>query len=584
MKPYIVGIGGTGGNVLSHFLRSRDIGDLKWRRLFREESDKCYVAFAGVKGLWVEAAASDVSEDLQLKNKFVTIFGDIENSYPGYLLPAKLILEKYGEAATRISSKWGFDLTKQGFYSDPVYLKAIFEAFEIDNDLSKRDNPLAKEVLKHLVKNTNLSDPSACDSIIFILSLGGGTGTGYVNPLTKSLRKLVPAYPVFVLGVLTEKGPGMDPNRPPDKRCFSAAVAICDFLSRLRGPEAISGLILVDNEILNKKCGEYDPLEWDKFIFEAMKPFVESRPYPNETHDPVNLNTEFGKGLKHPPILVPCYQKVPRASNTEKILVQKALEDGRLFDCDPKKSDRIFVFTRGLVDSDKLKKEIADQTMIPENLIEDKVYNPWCKLGDGENEILILLSNPYGGSPDAWNSEGTLEKRIYELLENGVRYLKNEHLVDQGLREDTRVSLGAYYFGKEWVKDERTKIECELKDPDLQGISREKLEKYKQSLESYLSLDFEPPFLKGELERAMRNLKRDGENEKEIFLNQVNIFAHMRQPMKKNGLDQSITKAGSKNNAEEDMELYCAEEQKIVDLVNKRVDEKLVERGVIKPQ
>ncbi|MCJ7443855.1 MAG: hypothetical protein MUO26_04890 [Methanotrichaceae archaeon] len=138
----------------------------------------------------------------------------------------------------------------------------------------------------------------------------------------------------------------------------------------------------------------------------------------------------------------------------EKVLVDKALsKGGRLFDCDPTKADRAFVFTRGYMKASDVKQEVHAKTGIP--LEEIKVYS---KIGDNITEdVLIFLKNPYGGSPEAYRTEGTLEKRIYDIIQEAIKYIEEnptdiiEYL---GYSEHTKEFLRKYFYGENELRDE----------------------------------------------------------------------------------------------------------------------------------
>jgi len=87
------------------------------------------------------------------------------------------------------------------------------------------------------------------------------------------------------------------------------------------------------------------------------------------------------------------------------------------------------------------------------------------KMGDGENEILILLRNPYGGDPNAYLCDNTLENRFCKAISLALQQIKNnpEALFYEGkgndkagkngksdqvkLTDASRQALKAYFFG-----------------------------------------------------------------------------------------------------------------------------------------
>ena len=542
MRPFIVGIGGCGGNVASHFLKNEDIGinseDInrgRWfiKNILREHPCQTYTAFAQLMGLWIEEAGRDVNPTMQKRNEFETIFGHKDEAYPCYVIPSsyfknsqdKQIADLYKKVVER-----GFDPAKEGFFSEAEYLKSVFEIIEMEN-IPDKNNPLVKPVLDILElyttygkSSTNKNICNRCDSILFISSLGGGTGTGYINPITKSIRK-GREYPVFALGLLAQRG--NVGNRSEEKIALSATIALYDLLSK-SPRNSVSGLILIDNEILKSSFGDNNYWKWDDHVFQAMKPFIESREYPGENHDPIDLDRDFPDAQRlHAPVLIPCYHKEPMVKDPEEKLVEKALNEGRLFPCDPSMADKIFVFTRGFINKEKLISEIAKQIGINDADIPAKIYNPWRKMGDGRNsEILILLRNPYG-SEGAFNDLETItfEKRLYQLIEIAIKRLSaKEEVIDYGKPVSSKVSLIKYFYGLNGLKEELVKIQEEL--PKLEGESFKK----GQELKSELLMTIErledakervPLCLQDELNRSLRIIER---GEKPIFRNELTIF------------------------------------------------------------
>ena len=254
-----------------------------------------------------------------------------------------------------------------------------------------------------------------------------------------------------------------------------------------------------------------------------MKPFIETRNYPDakDQADPLAMKRVFSEGLKLPPVLVPCYCSQKRGAGSEGDLVKKALygQDGgfKLFDCDPKRADMAYVFVRGFVDTDKVRRAVHDHTSLPDDESRIKIYR---KIGNhGSDEMLILLRNPYGQDPEAYKKEGTFENRIHGIIDKGIRYLdENEgDIILAGMPDDTKIALGTYLYGEAW-------LDKSLRGLDGSGLNRErrkfkkKLEKAKSNLKSE---EVQPPFLKGELETSKAKLDI---GKKPAFSEELNIF------------------------------------------------------------
>jgi len=434
MKVCVVGIGGCGGAVAECFLQNQDIlGGYLPNKLHC--AGGYYKSFGNIRGLWIEAAKTDA-----ISQKF---FGPLGNGcYPGYIIPKDAIIKDeslYGN----IRQKYGFDVLGEGFFSKAEPLKAINEIFDIENELGQ--NPMMNYAWSSIQQYTTLSsnlsqgkDSSLCDSMLFVISLGGGTGTGFINPVTKKIREKA-QFPVFVLGILTEGGKDQR-HVSEDQRSLSATISMYDLITKRRGGEAISGLILVDNQILTERFqGDYHKI--DNYIFEIMRPFLESREYPKKHLDPLHLDGNLWKDLKHPAILVPCHC----ADNNDDAshLVRCALENP-LFNCNPAKADRAYIFARGFVNPEGLRDALHNEIKVSKDHI-----GVYPKPGDGINEILILLRNPYGGNIGAQNDSKSFERRIYDLISRASNYITSSKvdIILDSYPEITRNALENYFYG-----------------------------------------------------------------------------------------------------------------------------------------
>ncbi|MCX6668731.1 MAG: hypothetical protein NTV25_02860 [Methanothrix sp.] len=523
MRPCLVGIGGAGGNILKQFLQSQDVNLIGHQ--FGE-----HLAYGEVKGLWLESATQDTQRQ--------DYYGSLaQGQYPPYLICHGNVGEG-SNTRKYVSETYGFDLKAPGFDRRAEYLKGIFEVFEFDSKLkdvclkefksdenplsgymwrvgvrpftiisigksSKRTGDRADSVLESgsgnississhfrgLIKVPKISggkgssSSKLCDSILFVASLGGGTGTGFINPITSYVRTEEPIFPIFALGILTEKG--TDKRQAKEgQRDLGAVIAMYDLLTKKSG-NGIDGLILVDNEILLQRFeGNYSSM--DACIYSALKPLLDLRNYPgdqlqddspairrvfwevDESNDKEkNGAQERNDGAKEenllPPILVPCYHIQPDYAGDEPELVEGALgkpgsifplgEDGRLFPCDPTKADRALVFSRGFFSTKGIKDAVQRRTGLPNNRI--MVYR---KLGDSKTEdMLILLRNPYGGAPGEHKRQGTLEWRLYDIISESINYIENNEmniLGFQSYKEPTKDKLRAYFYGENGLRDE----------------------------------------------------------------------------------------------------------------------------------
>ena len=520
MRPCLVGIGGAGGNILKQFLQNIDIN------LIGHQFGKP-LAYGEVKGLWLESA----TQDTQHQNYYGSL---IHGHYP----PFQICHGNVGDSSnTRryVNETYGFDIKAPGFDRRAEYLKGIFEVFEFDPKLKEAcleefrsdENPLSgymwrmgikpftiisigksskirdeKGGMEHEISSRKLSSFSKgmikipglsgekgsnasklCDSILFIASLGGGTGTGFINPITSYVRSEEPIFPIFALGVLTEKG--TDKRQATEgQRDLGAVIAMYDLLTKESG-KGIDGLILIDNQILVQRFeGNYTGM--DASIYNALKPLLDLRNYPGdqlqddspgirrviwEVDESNNTGANGVQSKKDstavkkllPAILVPCYCLQPDNVGDELGLVDGALgkpgslyplgNDGRLFPCDPTKADRALVFTRGFFKSKGIKEAVHERTGLAESKI--MVYR---KLGDSKTQdMLILLRNPYGGTPGEHKRQGTLEWRLHDIISESINYIENNEmniLGFQSYKKITKDRLRTYFFGKNGLQDE----------------------------------------------------------------------------------------------------------------------------------
>ena len=504
------------------------------------------MAYGDVKGVWLESATQDAQDQ--------DYYGSLaKGQYPPYLI----CHEGIGDVSpTRsfVIDNYGLDLKAPGFDRRAEYLKALFEVFEIDTQVKNTcsgefgspDNPLSGYMWKvgikpftiisigKSVENSNgaKSKPQAksagpipflprsitemiglagrsgpqesklCDSILFLASLGGGTGTGFINPITSFVRSEESIFPIFSLGILTEKG---DDKRyaKEGQRYLAAVIAMYDLLTRESG-KGIDGLILMDNQILKQRFkGNYSAM--DSCIYSALKPLLDTRNYPgdklqddaqairrvfwdlderigqaNSGNDGDGSNAQFEKKLL-PPVLVPCYHSQPDYFGDIDALVMGALgsakrladlgKDGRLFPCDPAKADRAIVFTRGFFSTEEIKCAVQKRINLPDNKI--RIYR---KLGDSKNkDMLILLRNPFGGTPGEQENIGTLEWRVHDIITKSLDYInQNEEniLGYQGYKDAARGPLQNYFYGKDGLRDELIRSKERLENGEKQIFSK----------------------------------------------------------------------------------------------------------------
>ena len=294
MKLCIVGIGGAGGKITQEFLGNEDLDFQLLSRITGAE----YVSPGEIKGIWLEADKND-AKNIQ------HFFGDMmEGCYPCFYIPHDVVADGCA-VHVAVREKYGYDVKKQGFVRDAQYLKAIFEIFDTDKEIqaivaqtmnkemiesmggnganngassSQAPNPIFDSAWNAIRDFTTLGN-GECDGILFVVSFGGGTGTGFINPIINHIRNEGKAdYPVFALGILTELGDFADKAQfsKEGRRNLAAISAIYDLLTKGSGA---NGVIIVDNEILLERFGN-DYASANRFIHKMMQPVVAARDYP----------------------------------------------------------------------------------------------------------------------------------------------------------------------------------------------------------------------------------------------------------------------------------------------------------------
>lgn len=560
MKLCIVGIGGAGGKVTQEFLGNDDLDFnlLSWI------TGAEYISPGKTQGIWLEA---DKNDAMNIQH----FFGNLtEGAYPCFFIPHDVI-EDGSNVHVAVRKKYGYDVKKQGFVRDAQYLKAIFEIFDTDEEIQGIAAQMANTDMaqslsddsemesEHKPKSNNNGNGTSqkqipnpifdsawnairpfttlgggeCDGILFIVSFGGGTGTGFINPIINHIRNEGKAdYPVFVLGILTELGEFADRAQfsKEGRRNLAAISAIYDLLTKSNGA---NGVILVDNQILLERFGN-DYVSANKFIYKIMRPIVAARNYPGEVPPGQAMAQHFSEGVSRPPVFAPLYASQPRRANPEEELVRKALSNGKLFGCTPDKADWAMVFCRGFIDSEKIRQALSTQIGLDQT-------NIWVlrKMGEGDDEALILLRNPYGGNSGAYKEEGTLENRFCQVITLALRYMNqnSEDLFYEGKDSDKTANGG---------KGEQVK---------LTKLSKDALSQFFFGKEGFAKDNFgKTEGFAFELRQARRQL-RDGE-QPPFFLSPMRIFRKDAESQDKKGIVTEYT---------------SLDEQKIMEIVNKRL-------------
>jgi chaperonin cofactor prefoldin len=403
---------------------------------------------------------------------------------------------------------------------------------------SRFNNPVLEKVLANgqaILKRQGASQGDAeniCESIMFIASLGGGTGTGFINPLTSYIRSRG-SLAALALCLFTEKG--IDSKKTSEEqRDLGAIIAMYDLLTKRRG-RGIDGLILIDNQILQSKYGGRNYAAMNRAIFESMKPLIDQRRFPDIDDESLGIQRVLLEGRECPGVLVPCHFSID-SEISERDLIIKALEDGKLFPCDHKRADEAYIFSRGLLDPSLLQKEL--QVAISGDEKDKKIVHVYPKIGDsGSAEILILLRNPYGNgdklgysrkickcpckNEEEWKKTlcKTFEQRIYCATCMALKYLEEyeKEIITAGMPPVTKFALGSYLFGLKWIEKNLEPLE---KKNDLSEDEIEFKKMLQNGKEQHLKNKV--PFLVDEFEKSLARLEN---GDRPIFRRELNIFA-----------------------------------------------------------
>ena len=200
------------------------------------------------------------------------------------------------------------------------------------------------------------------------------------------------------------------------------------------------------------------------------------------------------------------------------------------------------VFCRGFIDSEKIREILSRETGISPRSIW-----PTRKMGEANNEILILLRNPYGDDPKAYLNKGTLENRFCKVITLALQYM-SQHPED------------LFYEGKQEEKSKKDGMPAE--QVKLTATSKHALKMFFFGPEGISKDGFgKTSGFAFELKEARRRL-RDGE--KPFFENPLRIFHKNSRVEQENKKKVSIL-----------------DEDDIARVVDERIKE-LIQQGLIK--
>jgi hypothetical protein len=164
------------------------------------------------------------------------------------------------------------------------------------------------------------------------------------------------------------------------------------------------------------------------------------------------------------------------------------------------------------------------------------------KIGDGDDEILILLRNPYGSGPEAYQREGTLENRLCKVITLALDY------INQNVE-------ALFYEGKGNI--DKASKDGKSESIKMTPLAKEAISQFFFGKEGFCKDDFgKTEGFAFELKEARRRLRS---GEVPFFLYPLRIF-------QKETRRKEMDKVGK----EEDLNL---DETRVLEIVNKRLAE-----------
>lgn len=70
--------------------------------------------------------------------------------------------------------------------------------------------------------------------------------------------------------------------------------------------------------------------------------------------------------------------------------------------------------------------------------------------------MLVLLRNPYGGTPGEHKRQGTLEWRLHDVISQAIKYIdeNNTNILEFDYKKITKDKLEKYFYGENGLRDE----------------------------------------------------------------------------------------------------------------------------------
>lgn len=255
LEPLIIAVGGCGGGIITKYVKKHKEDDVSSFLSTGDGDAKCIYFDAANETTDKDSARMKTSQTFCQFTSFCST-----------------------EIGDELNKEYGLDAKSIGYIRKPEYLMVTFET--IDKKLNK-PNPMLEGMYKKI--EPYFDEPSNCNCIIFIVGLGGGTGTGIINPLSRFIREKRLAFPIFVMAVLT--GLGMDfEDTQVGRRNLSAMISLNNLLTAQNGIDAI---FLVDNIIVNNIVKKGELSEESQKAIEGNRDFERQNGYILECFSPM---------------------------------------------------------------------------------------------------------------------------------------------------------------------------------------------------------------------------------------------------------------------------------------------------------
>jgi len=389
---YIISVGGCGGMLyMMHLKYIKDLlGDRLWWRSYGKEEDKFEYYYDRRLGEAMDTLKPlfrgikiDAEEGEEFFDKEIKCYHSRggENGqmpyYCHYIIYNKVPIS----LGNKVKEKLDIDLIEDpGFQHHPERQMICLAVKEV-----------REYIMGNIDKELENDGGKAAAGIFFLVGFGGGTGTGIIEVIVKEIFG-AGRPPAFALTVLSGKN-DVKIQDPYCRRCFNLICA----LNNLLACGVLDGVILVDNNTLNKKFGNKEVTKIDQHIvssifslFKVKSPTPESPSLYLRRTLKDDLKEKYGSEFT--PIFIPCYC---RGKGKIEELLKEAINNGKLAKCDnPKSADGMYIFIRNsegrTIKKERLKEELRRKFEVQE--VEIITVDPI--VGINENEILVFLRNP----------------------------------------------------------------------------------------------------------------------------------------------------------------------------------------------